>query len=271
VKPIVRLMPLVLAAGLLAGCGVQSAAPTEQGRLTVQIHLNKVRLPAGMPLNGYAVLTNNTHKPLPLDGCPSDWLTVGLANASTSFNPAFADDCFGTNELMPGPHRVPISGYTTYSGCGGGDAGPPCPSFGAPLLPLGQYHVKVITMGLPKGTVVSATPLVILVNAQTGAGSGAEGSAILVEATGCAWTGTRASESVPVSVTVLLNHLVVARFWARGQAQFILPAAPNARYVIRTSAHRGGSVQTSSGVQSYINLFSHYRAGDRWLWSCKNG
>jgi hypothetical protein len=265
-----RVAALLIVAGLLAGCGSPSTSGTKgSGPLTIRIHLDQARVPAGMPLAGYAVLTNDTRRSVLLEGCPSDWLTVGLASPSIPFDPAFADDCFGTNRLAPGTHRIPISGYTTYSGCGGGPSMHEltCPRFGDPLLPLGTYGVKVITMGVPKDVVIETPAPVTLVNARTGSSTGAEGGSILVEATACGYTGTKTTERLPVSVTVLRGTRVVGAASGRGIGQFIFPAAPG-RYVVRTSAHRGGIVHASNGVQSYINLFSSYRVGTHWRRSC---
>ena len=260
-----RLTGLVLLAALLAGCGLQSAtAPSvrarDHGPLTVRVVLDRTRVPAGEPLQGYALLTNTTPRRLGIQGCRGEWLAVGLASPSIPFRPAFADDaCFGTTWLAPGPHRVPIDGYTTYTGCGGGAAAdePPCPRFGFPLLPLGTYDVTVVTTGMPKGTTVVPTRRVTLVNAQTGAAAGPESASIDVTATGCRWTGTRASMRVPVAVTVSLGGTVIGRAAGLGLGDFTFPAIAGRRYVIRTSAHRGGAVHTTGGVQSYINLFSH--------------
>gem|GEM_PF-5076036 len=256
------LLVAAVVAGLLAGCGSQTAAVPKHlhlGPLTVRIHLDQTRVPAGDPLSGYATLTNNTARPLVIGGCPGDWLIVGLASARIPFSPAVADDCFGRTKLAPGIHRISITGYTTYSGCGGGPSMHelPCPRFGDPLLPLGTYSVKVITMGLPRGATTVQPAPVQLVNAQTGAASGHESASILIEASGCGWTGSRASSNVPVSVTVARGATIVERASARGLGQFIFPAVPGTRYVVRTSGHRGGEIFTSTGVQSYINLFSH--------------
>ncbi len=248
-----------LTAGLLVGCMTQPAAgPSVRGALTVHIHLYRTRVTAGLNLGGYALLTNNTRKPLALSGCPDEWLLVGLENASIPFNPAIADDCFERTQLAPlTTRRVAISISTIYTSCGGGQAGPPCPKFGAPELPLGMYAVKVVQLGLPKGTVVAPNTPVTIVNARTGSTSGPETASILIQATGCGWTGTRASMRIPVSVTVIHDGTVVDKGWARGLGQFVFAAQPNARYVVRTSGHRGGAMHTSSGVRSYINLYAH--------------
>jgi hypothetical protein len=250
---------LALAAALLASCTTQhAAAPRGHGTLTVRIHLDRTRVTAGLNLNGYALLTNNTRKPLALYGCSNEWLLVGLENASIPFNPAIADDCFGKTPLAPlTSRRVAVSVSTTYTGCGGGQAGPPCPKFGSPQLPLGVYGIKVIPLGLPKGSTVAPAAPVTILNAVTGSTSPPETASVLIQATGCRWTGTRASMKIPVSVTVLHEGTVVGRGWARGLAQFVFPAEPNERYIVRTSGHRGGAMQTSSGVQSYINLYAH--------------
>ena len=268
----VALAGATLVTALLGGCTTQPAAsPRASGPLTVHIHLDRTRVTAGLNLSGYALLTNNTRRPLALEGCPDEWLLVGLESASIPFNPAIADDCFGKTPIAPlGTRRVAVSVSTTYTGCGGGQAGPPCPKFGAPQLPLGVYRVKVVQLGLPKGTTVALAAAVTIVNARTGSTSDPETASVLIEATGCAWTGTPASMRVPVSVTVTHDGVIVGRAWARGLGQFIFPAEPNERYVAHTSGHRGGAMHTSSGVQSYINLFSHYRAGSHWLWSCQH-
>jgi len=153
-----RVIAGALLAGLLAGCGTQMAvSPKLLGPLTIHVRLAHTRVPAGSPLSGYALLTNNTKRTLELHGCPTEWLAVGLSSASIPFDPAFADDCFGATRLAPGTTRVPVSAYTTYSGCGGGPSAHevPCPRFGDPLLPLGTYDVTVIATGVPRGTSVA--------------------------------------------------------------------------------------------------------------------
>ena len=114
------LLALSAAAILIAwstGSWTQPAAsPSHGGTLTVHIHLDSTHVVAGLNLNGYVLLTNNTRRPLAHEGCPAEWLLVGLQSASIPFNPAIADDCFGKTPLGPlQSRRVAVSVSTTYT------------------------------------------------------------------------------------------------------------------------------------------------------------
>ena len=230
------LLALSAAAILIAwstGSWTQPAAsPSHGGTLTVHIHLDSTHVVAGLNLNGYVLLTNNTRRRLALEGCPAEWLLVGLQSASIPFNPAIADDCFGKTPLGPlQSRRVAVSVSTTYTSCGGGSGGPqgpspPCPKFGSPQLPLGVYTVKVVQLGLPKGATVAPAAPVTIVNEGKMSMSSPETSSVLIQATGCGWSGTRASMRVPVSVTVSHDGTIVGRAWARGSPNLSYPPNP---------------------------------------------
>jgi hypothetical protein len=226
--------------------------------LTVRIHLDETRVPMGRALRGEVIYTNATRSTLTVTGCPA--ITIGLARPNLPFDPAVTTEwCVASTRVAPGSHRQPITGYTTYTGCGGGPASaePSCPRFGIPLLPLGAYSVKVLTSGLPKGTVVIPPGPVTIVNAQTGSASGAASSAILVEATGCRGPRAKVHNVVAVRVRVWLDGRIVARATGSGVGQFAFAALPHRRYVVQTSGHRGGAVETAPAVESFINLFAH--------------
>ena len=123
--------------------------------------------------------------------------------------------------------RISVNDVHQRGGGSGGTQGPspPCPKFGSPQLPLGVYTVKVVQLGLPKGATVAPAAPVPIVN-EGKSMSSPETSSVLIQATGCGWSGTRASMRVPVSVTVSHDGTIVGRAWARGSPNLSYPPNP---------------------------------------------
>ena len=254
-RRLVLLLTAVLATCLcLAGCSSSTASSAPHVRLpalTFQVRLTSAREAVGNSLNATTVLTNNTKGTLHTYGqCPQQWVEVGLTKPGVSFNPAVPTDlCFARTVIGPGKSvSMPIKLATIWDGCGGSGV-PVCPRFnGAPLLPLGTYEVKVVNLGLPKGTTILPTPDVQLLSASTGRPFGPEGGSLLIQSYGC--------ESIqfqpPIAVTVTHNRHVVggpARLGVTGT--LALPLRPQ-RYAVLTKVRSPISVRVHQGFQSFV-------------------
>lgn len=258
-RPSVRRLAL-LAGAVLAGCLGLTGCSSSTGpgalrarlpALTFEVRLASTRAVVGNSLDAVAVLTNNSKGILHTYGqCPQQWVAVGLVKPGVSFNPAIPDDlCFARTVIDPGKSvSTPIKVATTWDGCGGSGV-PACPPFdAAPLLPLGTYHVKVINLGLPKGTTILSTPKVQLLSASTRRPFGPEGGSLLVQSYGCESTQFQP----PIVVTVTHDRRVVggpARLGVTGT--LVLPLRPQ-RYAVLTKVRSPISVRVHEGFQSFV-------------------
>ena len=148
---------LIAIAGTVAGCGSSSTAIPS--RLSIRIQLDHTEVMAGHPIDGVAVVSNETNKAITVDGCPGQWLMVGLANGQVSYDPGVgAQACMPSVHLLPGRTSFQVTVYSTYGRCS--MTGPFTPSLphcsksGPPPLPPGHYGTSVVTNGLPSGVQV---------------------------------------------------------------------------------------------------------------------
>jgi hypothetical protein len=151
------------------GGGTISSVPSTSGTSTspisIKIDLNHRSAKAGTPINGQAIITNQSNMPVTVEQCAVDgWLLVGLANKRIQFDPAMPlVACAPTIKLLPGKNRFPIKVMTTYQEClqpGGQSVTyvPPCTNGNQlPPLPRGTYQTKVVMYGLPAGTAAPAS------------------------------------------------------------------------------------------------------------------
>jgi hypothetical protein len=146
-----------------------SEARCAAGGWTIRVSLDQMRVAAGQPIYGQAVVTNTTARPIPVQTCSTGtgWVLVGLTNGTIPYDPFFADDACAPSQLAPGPHRYRVAVATFYQWClgPGGESPlipvPKClPDGGPPPLPAGTYITKVVAEGLPPGT-AEAPPVTV--------------------------------------------------------------------------------------------------------------
>lgn len=159
----------VVLTGLLTGCGTANGAHPSRTALqsastsypiSVELILNRSRVPNGTPILGRAVLTNRGSTAVTVEQCAIDgWLFTGLANSHIPFDPAVSSvACRPSVKLVPGKNRFPIRILTTYESClqasGQSVVHVPLCMVGnrLPPLPPGTYETKVVIFGLPSGT-----------------------------------------------------------------------------------------------------------------------
>jgi hypothetical protein len=136
--------------------------------LAAHIELPVTTAAAGTKLEGFLVVSNNTGAPLHvLDrGCAPKW-GVAVTNAQYVPNIPFTMECATAPlELPVGETRLPVSIFTTYSGCQQGAASgsgttvfPTCLPSGPPPLPPGDYTTILVGSipGLPDPSPVTIT------------------------------------------------------------------------------------------------------------------
>lgn len=133
--------------------------------LTVRIELDRTSVPAGTPITGTAIVTNNTGHPLLISDCHGVWLQVGLASGAIPFVPGWLDCLSVPGTKMPvGTMTMPITVATTYNACtsraGSATADDPAcihgkhGAAGMPPLPPGTYSTQAAIL-LPDGVPVS--------------------------------------------------------------------------------------------------------------------
>ena len=121
--------------------------------LTARIELPLTTVAAGTTLQGYLVVSNTTGATAHvLDGdCQPKW-GVSVTNAHVPPNSAFTADCrLAPLDLPIGETRLPVTVYTSYSGCQQGSAAgtgstifPACLPSGPPPLPSGDYTAVLV-------------------------------------------------------------------------------------------------------------------------------
>jgi hypothetical protein len=181
VTTILALTALTAAAGGApspAGASRSVRSQLAKAPITIRISLSRTRVVAGQSIKGTAVLTNTGSKAIVVQQCALDgWLAVGLANQTIRFTPGFLEvACPPSVVLEPGTTRFPVTVLTTYESClqPAGESTtfvPKCfpphhssPSNPLPPLPAGVYSIKVVTMGLPRQSAVSESPVVTLLS-----------------------------------------------------------------------------------------------------------
>jgi hypothetical protein len=251
VKRVLLAAPALLAIGLLSGCGNSVTATT--AALTIQVHLDQSRIAAGTAITGEAILTNNTSKDIPLDSCPSHWFQVGLANRKVQYNPGTPLDLcvIPHGNVTPGPHTVPITVETFYSGCGGTPPPEPrCTAFGIPPLPAGRYHTAVIMNGLPRG-VRAPSPVWVTVTAPApSVPASVPHGTITVEASACAGI---VNSSLPIQVALWHGQNLLGVESGLGAARFVYRVAPG-RYFVQSSAKNSATAVVSVGSTAHLDL-----------------
>jgi hypothetical protein len=213
------------------------------------VHLASTRAVVGTTIQGTIVLTNNTHQRTRINDLCGVFGQVGLVRRGISFDPLSSDvACFSRFAVAPG-HRysMPIAVQTLYDGCGG-TGQPQCGSGNHPIpeLPLGTYAVKVVSVPLPKGTVVIAPPKVTVTSADTGRTSGPQGGSLLVQSYACEVDHFQP----PLWVYVTHDGRAVDKRTRLGVNQvLVLPLRPGV-YYIHSNAHAPEGARVVNGFQS---------------------
>jgi len=254
----------LVVAGLLSGCS--SPSPNASSPLTVRIQLDRTEVPAGTPIHGVAIVTNNTTTSVPLAMCPSDWVRVGLGNAKVRYDldpPARRCDV-KNGRLARGQHRVPITVETYYTDCNGPHApgGFFCTAAGVPVLTAGRYHTNVLMTDLPVGTPTPAPVWVTLTPAVPSVPPTVPHGTILVVAATPSRLGGQ--EEGPTGVSVVLFHDGQPLGVKSGSfcPTLTFRVAPG-RYLLRSSAGRQATVAVGVGSTVSINLARGIRACGR--------
>jgi hypothetical protein len=212
------------------------------------VDLESTRAVVGTTIHGTAVLTNNTHVRTRIDGECGVLVQVGLVRRGVTFDPLSSGvACFSRFAVSPGhSYSMPITVQTLYDGCGGNGV-PPCGSGTHPIpeLPLGTYAVKVVSVPLPKGTVVYVPPKVTLSSA-TGRTSGPEGGSLVVQSYACEVDHPQP----PLWVYVTHDGRAVDKRTRLGVTQeLVLPLRPGV-YYIHSNAHSPEAARVVNGFQS---------------------
>jgi hypothetical protein len=130
----------------------------------IKVNLPQRQVHAGQSIQGTAVITNNTGRPISVPGCPGSWLQVGLTNGKIQFSPAVPDiACAPSIQLAPGPNTFPVTVSTTYQACLGPQGRsmlpmPSCDNGKPPPLPVGTYRIATVAAGL---TALDPPPLTV--------------------------------------------------------------------------------------------------------------
>jgi hypothetical protein len=166
-------------AGILAGCGrahpggtgagagasaqaraggIASPAPTvglapAPARLSDRIALSRTSVSAGTPIKGALIVTNRGRTAVNLTRYCRPYFAVRLTGHGLPVAAAFPATCSNTPFLIkPGVTRLPVTVFTTYSGCTSRRHAtahtPACLSGGRmPPLPAGRYQAVLVGSG----------------------------------------------------------------------------------------------------------------------------
>lgn len=142
--------------GHAAGPNTSAAASAPRvpaGAIMVALDLTQRVVRAGGTLDAALVITNTTHSPIDILGCPKTWLSVGLANSQIPFQPVGSLEQCPPYSLAAGSTRFAVKVLASYQ-----FFPDPCTSQSTachvvpPPLPPGDYVTRVYTQGLPAGT-----------------------------------------------------------------------------------------------------------------------
>jgi hypothetical protein len=145
-----RVVTAVGIAVLSIVAGIASAGASVLPPLSIRVVLNVTTIATGHNIRGTAIITNSTSKVIVVQTWECDqWLYVGLANRHVKYQPTILlSGCAASIDLMPGANRLPITVSTKYQSCEVRGT-PRCTKSGMPSLPVGRYHIAVITNGVP--------------------------------------------------------------------------------------------------------------------------